>query len=343
MVDHMMRRAALIAAAVMAAMPCATPANAEAAGAFIQTYVDARGGCKRLAPLLVFENGVANARAPFGKAAEDWTDDDIAALQRSMEACVRAPNRFDVSEERTILSKVAQRVSEARAARDARERQAAAAQETAENARRQQLVDDASRELQTFGGHIMSPAEVERAGELLDQFPNLSDDINDLLGAQDGLKQKASEERQREQERVAAAQRIAAEKEKQALDDKLQAEEAKVAAERERDAFMRALPSACAKAKAADAELKGKAFQQQLAQATALSEAGDVAGSCPTLKLRSAMRESLRASLVACAKQLAGDARQVGRQFATNALNEAIEIHDQQAALNESLSDAGCR
>ena len=310
-----------VMAGIVATLPCATPANAQEAGAFIQTYVDARGGCKRLAPLLVFENGVANARAPFGKAAEDWTDDDIAALQRSMEACVRAPSRFDVSEERTILSKVGQRVSEARAARDARERQAVAARETAENARRQQVVDAARRELDTFIGHVMTPAEVERAGELREQFPSMADDIDDLLAAQDGLRKKASEDRQREQERVAAAQRIAAEKEKQALDDKLQAEEAKVAAERERDAFMRALPSACAKAQAANAELKGKAFQQQLTQATTLSEAGDAAGSCPTFKLLSAMRESLRANLVACAKQLAGDARQVGRQYCQTALN----------------------
>ena len=343
MADHVKRRAAFIAMVLVAAKPYARPANAGSAGDFIQTYVDARGGCKRLAPLLVFENGVANARAPFGKAAEDWTDDDIAALQRSMDACLRVPNRFDASEERTILSKVTQRVSEARAARDARERQAVAARETAENARRQQVVDAARRELDTFIGHVMTPAEVERAGELRDQFPNLSDDINDLLAAQDGLKRKASEERQHEQERVAAAQRIAAEKEKQALDDKLQAEEAKVAAERERDAFLRALPSACAKAKAGDAELKGKVFQQQLAQASALSEAGDAADSCPTFKLLSAMRESLRANLVACAKQLAGDARQVGRQYAANALDEAIAIHGQQPALNESLSNAGCR
>ena len=103
------------------------------------------------------------------------------------------------------------------------------------------------------------------------------------------------------------------------------------------------MPSACAKAQAADAELKGKAFQQQLTQATALSEAGDASGSCPTFKLLSAMRESLRASLVACAKQLAGDARQVGREYAATALDEAIAIHGQQPALNENLSNAGCR
>ena len=97
------------------------------------------------------------------------------------------------------------------------------------------------------------------------------------------------------------------------------------------------------RARAADAELKGKAFQQQLTQATTLSEAGDAAGSCPTFKLLSAMRESLRANLVACAKQLAGDARQVGREHAATALDEAIAIHGQQPALNESLIDAGCR
>ena len=330
-------------AAVIVILPCPISANAGGIGDFVQSYVDARGGCKRLAPLLIYENGVANARAPLGKSAEDWTDDDIAALQRSMDACLRAPSRFDIGEERAIVSKVTQHVGEARVGRDARARQAVAARETAENARRQQLVDDARRELDTFIGHIMSPAEVERAGELRGQFPSMVDDIDDLLAAQDGLRKKADGERQREQERVAADQRIAAEKEKQALDDKLQAQEAKVAAERERDAFMRALPNACAKAQAADAELKGKAFQQQLTQATTLAEAGDASGSCPTFKLLSAMRESLRASLVACAKQLAGDARQVGRQYAATALDEAIAIHGEQPALNETLSNAGCR
>ena len=114
------------------------------------------------------------------------------------------------------------------------------------------------------------------------------------------------------------AQRIAAEEKRQALDDKLVAEEAKIAADRVRDTFLRARSS--------DAGPKGEAFQQDLMRATALAEAGNtpVPAGRPSCSARYGKPTG---ALVTCAKQLAGDARQVGRQYAATALDGAIAIH----------------
>jgi hypothetical protein len=69
----------------------ATP-PAHAAGSFVQTYIDAHGGCATDSPLTYVLVG-QDIRTPFGKAAADWTDDDLAVLKAIMAACVAVAAR----------------------------------------------------------------------------------------------------------------------------------------------------------------------------------------------------------------------------------------------------------
>lgn len=75
-------RLLLVAVAMMAG-----GSEARAAKHFIQTYIDAQGGCGSSAGSLSFVLAGGGLQAPFGKPAGDWTDDDLSALPRILAEC----------------------------------------------------------------------------------------------------------------------------------------------------------------------------------------------------------------------------------------------------------------
>jgi len=80
----------------------ATGSEANAAQHFIQTYIDAQGGCgSNAAAPLSFVLAGGGLQTPFGKPAGEWTDDDLAALPRILAECEKAAagvNSFRASE-----------------------------------------------------------------------------------------------------------------------------------------------------------------------------------------------------------------------------------------------------
>ncbi|TXN57773.1 hypothetical protein [Methylobacterium sp. WL2] len=69
------------------------PSDARAGQSFIQTYIDAQGGCASAAGPLAFVLAGGGLQAPFGKLAGDWTDTDLAALPAILSACERTAAR----------------------------------------------------------------------------------------------------------------------------------------------------------------------------------------------------------------------------------------------------------
>lgn len=61
--------------------------EARAATHFIQSYIDAQGGCGSSAGPLSFVLAGGGLQAPFGKPAGEWTDDDLSALPRILAEC----------------------------------------------------------------------------------------------------------------------------------------------------------------------------------------------------------------------------------------------------------------
>ncbi len=105
---------------------------AAAADHFIQLYIAAQGGCgQAMASPLSFVLSGQDARAPFGKAAEDWSDDDLASLKAVLAACqiatVRRGNEFNIAEVKRdsdeLLAKIPVLVARARDQVQARNQQ----------------------------------------------------------------------------------------------------------------------------------------------------------------------------------------------------------------------------
>ena len=71
------------------------PSDARAGQSFIQTYIDAQGGCASAAGPLAFVLAGGGLQAPFGKLAGDWTDTDLAALPAILSACERTAARVN--------------------------------------------------------------------------------------------------------------------------------------------------------------------------------------------------------------------------------------------------------
>ena len=120
----------LAALALAAGMLFAQPAAA--ADNFIQLYIAAQGGCgQAMASPLTFVLSGQDARAPFGKAAEDWSDDDLASLKTVLAACqiatVRRGNEFNIAEIKRdadeLLAKIPVLVAQARDQVQARNQQ----------------------------------------------------------------------------------------------------------------------------------------------------------------------------------------------------------------------------
>lgn len=80
-------------AIVLAAL---APSGARAGETFVQTYIDAQGGCASPAGPLAFVLAGPGLQAPFGRPAADWTDADLAALPTTLSACERAAARVNV-------------------------------------------------------------------------------------------------------------------------------------------------------------------------------------------------------------------------------------------------------
>lgn len=79
-----------------------TGSEAKATDHFIQTYINAQGGCGSgsATPLSIVLAG-GGLQAPFGKSAGDWTNDDLAALPQILAECERTAagvNRFRAAE-----------------------------------------------------------------------------------------------------------------------------------------------------------------------------------------------------------------------------------------------------
>ena len=77
-------------------------APAAAADNFIQLYITANGGCGGPTSPLSFVLVGQDINSPFGKAAADWNDDDLAALKPVLAACevtsARRGNPYNLAE-----------------------------------------------------------------------------------------------------------------------------------------------------------------------------------------------------------------------------------------------------
>lgn len=107
---------------------------------FVQTYLDAQGGCQS-GSALSFVLAGSGRQSPFGRSAADWTDDDLNSLKRTLASCIQAAearnNTYLVEETRRDVDRIAatipQIVKGARAQRDAQVRQLQARKELAQS------------------------------------------------------------------------------------------------------------------------------------------------------------------------------------------------------------------
>ncbi len=317
---------------------------------FIRTYVDARHGCNETNALLTFEQGAQNGQTPFGKSAADWTSEDLAALRATMVGCLPSPNGFDITEENQIVRKVAAAVEAGQADRTNQERQDEAARqmaaeraeaaavrqrERAEHQAQQEAID----ELRTFSGHVLSDAERGRVQQLRERFPRLATAVDALLSTDGRLRQEASDQAARAKEREDAARRIQAENAKRELDEQRAEQEAEIEAERQRDAFVKALPSSCKDAEAADRDLETGKPHVDYERAAALADAGDSATACTSFETYETKLEAVRAALVQCTKDLDPNLDALAREVASRSLNRAKELYAKQKALRQKMSE----
>lgn len=356
---------------------CLVPVGrALGASNFIQTYIDSRQACRSGAsyPIMGLTQEEATP-SPFGREAGDWSDDDLNTLKQALVRCVisaDALTRRNVRVEADELFKsVSERVAQARLTKEAEHRASVARKEVAEEKLRQaqqreeetrsrdeeqqrRILDeqraaaearteaDASLELQAFLGHIMSPAEVDRAQQIKQQLPSLAARVDGLLAAQNQLKQQAEEQGKQAQEREETARRIEAERQKRVLAQQRAQEEAKVEADKKEEAFANALPQSCKLAQMLEAELYSNAMQDRVTRADTLAEAGDQQGACGTFIEVASKSESLRAKLVQCTKDLDSNDDSLARKTASEALNKAIEIHTRQKGLTLQIKEMHC-
>lgn len=171
----MLRRFPRLLLAAVAAI--ATGPKANAAQHFIQTYIDAQGGCgSNAAAPLSFVLAGGGLRAPFGKPAGEWTDDDLSALPRVLSECEKTAagiNSFRAAEirgeARDLKVQVPRIVQTARAEQARQAAQLQARREIAQsrmNAARQQAeadraaAEDETRQLEAEASRAEAEARI---------------------------------------------------------------------------------------------------------------------------------------------------------------------------------------
>ena len=182
------------------------PHQALAADNFIQLYIAGKGGCGGPESPLTYVLVGQDIRTPFGKAAADWTDDDLASLKTVLATCemtsARRGNRYNLDEIKQesdrLLSQIPRIVAQARDQAqaeaqqlEARRRSATARIDEATQARLQtkasaeaevsRLEDEATKaEAESRDAQRRADAEIQRAGRARDEARAKADAIASL-------------------------------------------------------------------------------------------------------------------------------------------------------------------
>lgn len=130
---------------------------------FIQTYIDAQGGCGRSTSAQSFVLTGQERQSPFRKPGTDWTDEDLASLRQALAECEAAAavrgnpylSTDTKNEIADLLANVPLIVQEARLIREAQIRQLEARRQMA-----QSRIENATRKKETAKSY--ADAEVAR-------------------------------------------------------------------------------------------------------------------------------------------------------------------------------------